>query len=189
MVRTFISVDFDDKTIIENIIEIQTKISSSGAHLRLVNPSILHLTLEFLGEISENQIKEVEKILDTIEFSTLKLNVKEPNVLPNENYIKVVYCELEGETETLKKIQEEIRLKLKEKGFRVDKRPFKPHLTIARVKSPKNRKELIEVIKEMSETHSGIQKISSIKLKKSVLKSEGPEYSTLHEVKASLKGD
>ena len=189
MVRTFISVDFDDDAVRENIIEIQTKINSSGAHLKLVNPNILHITMEFLGEITENQVKEVEKILDSIEISTLKLEIKEPDVLPNENYIKVVYCKLEGETDSLIKIQEELRLKLKEKGFRVDKRPFKPHLTIARVKSAKNRKELISVIKEMTGINCGIQKITSIKLKKSVLKPEGPEYSTLHEVKAATKGD
>jgi 2'-5' RNA ligase len=189
MVRAFISVDFDDESIRKNIVSIQTKINSSGAHLRLVNPSILHITLEFLGEISQDKIKEIKEILDKIEFPKLKLEVKEPNVLPSENYIKVVYCELEGDIEPLKQIQTEIRLKLKEKDFRVDKRPFKPHLTIARVKSKKNREELIDVIKELSEIHCGIQEIMSLKLKKSVLKLEGPEYSTLHEVNASLKGD
>jgi len=187
MVRTFISIDFDDQSVIKNIKEIQTKINSSGALLKLVNPSILHITIEFLGEITENQIKDVKEILDSMEFPIFKLEVKNPNVLPTENYVRVVYCELNGDTEPLKQIQEKIRLKLKEKGFGVDKRSFKPHLTIARVKSAKNRKELISVIKELSAIYCGIQEITSLKLKKSVLKPEGPEYSTLHVVKASSR--
>ena len=189
MVRAFISADFNSKQMLEKIGSIQEKIKQSGAHLRLVNLDILHITLEFLGDITDKQVESVKKILDTLDFPKFQLQIKNPNVLPNENYIRVVYCALDGEIETLKEIQKDLRNRLKDEGFRVDKRPFKPHLTIARVKSSRNRKELISVIKEMTGINCGIQKITSIKLKKSVLKPEGPEYSTLHEVKAATKGD
>ena len=55
MVRAFISVDFAEKKIQEKIKEIQDQLLSSNAHLRIVNPTILHITLEFLGEITEEQ--------------------------------------------------------------------------------------------------------------------------------------
>ena len=85
---------------------------------------------------------------------------------------------------TEKEIQKEIRNKLRTKGFKVDSRPFKPHLTIGRVKSPKNKDELIKVINNLSEYSCGVQEISSIQLKKSILKTEGPEYSVLYKVEA-----
>jgi len=184
MIRAFISVDFDDKEIQDKIKNLQEEIESSEAHLRIVNPNILHITLEFLGDLTEDQVEVVKEILNEIEFDSLKLIVKNPDVLPNENYIRVVYCELEGDIEPLKEIQRVLRDKLRKNGFRVDKRPFKPHLTIARVKSAKNRKELIRVIKQLSEASCGTQEINTIKLKQSILKSEGPQYSNLHEIHA-----
>ncbi len=184
MVRAFISVDFTDKLIQERIKDLQDTISSSGAHLRLVNPSILHITLEFLGDITEDQVAVVKEILEELEFDLIKLNIKNPNVLPNENHIRVVYCELNGDIEPLKEIQKTLREKLRTNGFRVDSRSFKPHLTIARVKSAKNRKELIRVIKQQSEVSCGIQEIDTINLKQSILKSEGPQYTKLHETHA-----
>jgi 2'-5' RNA ligase len=52
------------------------------------------------------------------------------------------------------------------------------------VKSAKNRKELIRVIKQLSEASCGIQEITSIALKQSILKPEGPQYSNLYEIHA-----
>ena len=184
MVRTFISIDFDNKPILENIRSIQEKVLHTGAHLRPVNLDILHITLEFLGEIAEEQIEIVKGILDSLRFQKFKLSVKNPNVLPNENYVRVVYCALEGDIDVLSAIQQDLREKLRSSGFKVDKRSFTPHLTIARVKSSRNRKELISVIGELSEMDCGEQEITSLKLKKSDLTSDGPLYTTIHSVNA-----
>lgn len=184
MVRAFISIDFKDENIVKGVQTIQQQIRNSNAAVRLVNPEILHITLEFLGDITEEQVSILSDMLSKIEFKNLKLEVNEPGVLPNEKHVRVVYCEINGDTERLKEIQNEIRNNLKKLGFRVDSRIFKPHLTIGRVKSPKNKDELIKVIKNLSEYKCGVQKISSITLKKSVLKSEGPEYSVLYAVDA-----
>ena len=109
MVRAFISVDFTEQIIQENIRSLQEEVSSSDAHLRMVNPKILHITLEFLGDITEEQVLSVKEILDELEFVPFKLEVKNLDVLPNENYIRVVYCDLKGDIEPLKEIQKTLR--------------------------------------------------------------------------------
>ncbi len=184
MVRAFISIDFKDEKILKGVLEIQQQIRNSNAAIRLVNPEILHITLEFIGEITDEQVSVLSDMLSKIEFKSLKLEVNEPGVLPNEKYVRVVYCEVNGDIERLKEIQKEIRNNLRKLGFRVDSRTFKPHLTIGRVKSPKNKEELIKVIKNLSEYRCGVQEISSITLKKSELKPEGPAYSVLYKVDA-----
>ncbi|MCK5141322.1 MAG: RNA 2',3'-cyclic phosphodiesterase [Candidatus Heimdallarchaeota archaeon] len=184
MVRAFISIDFAEPNIIQKITEIQGSIQKSGAKLRIVNPKILHMTLEFLGEISEKEIQKVKEILDSTSFNSFFLDVNAVNVLPNEKYIRVVYCEINGDVDILKTIQKQLRVKLRDGGYKTDNRPFKPHLTIARVKSSQNRKELMLAINNLSNIRCGRQEIVSIKLKQSTLKSEGPEYSILHEVSA-----
>ena len=181
MVRAFISIDFENDEVVQNIVKIQNQLRDLDAKLKFVNPKILHITLEFLGEISEEQINQVSSILEELSFPKFLLSVKHPDVLPNEKYIRVIYCNLEGHIEQLKQIQNEIRLKLKKLGFKTDSRPFKPHLTIARVKYVNNKSELIKVINNLSEYTCGEQEIKSVKLKESVLGPTGPEYTTLFE--------
>jgi len=184
MVRAFISIDFTDPNVIQTISELQCSIQNSGAKLRIVNSKLLHITLAFLGEISEIEIQKVKEILDSISFNSFFLDVNAINVLPNEKHIRVVYCEINGDVEILKTIQRQLQVKLRDCDFKTDNRPFKPHLTIARVKSSQNRKELMLAINTLSNIKCGRQEITSIKLKQSVLKSEGPEYSILHEINA-----
>ena len=184
MVRAFISIDFTDPNIIQKITEIQDSIQNSRANLRIVNPKLLHMTLEFLGEISEKEIQKVKEILDSTSFNRFFLDVNAINVLPSEKHIRVVYCEIKGDVDILKTIQKQLRVKLRDCGYKTDSRPFKPHLTIARVKSSQNRKELMLAINNLSNIKCGRQEIDSIKLKQSILKSEGPEYSILHEISA-----
>ncbi|MCE7740816.1 MAG: RNA 2',3'-cyclic phosphodiesterase [Candidatus Heimdallarchaeota archaeon] len=185
MVRTFISIDFNNEEIVENIVTIQRQLQELSANLKMVNPKILHSTLDFLGEISELQIQQVSQILSETKFSKFKLTINQPGILPNEKYIRVIYCEMKGNVELLRNIQKEIRTKLKNLGYKVDSRAFKPHLTIARVKSIQNKSELIKVINNLSEFKCGEQEISSIKLKKSELSPSGPQYTILYETRAN----
>ena len=83
MVRAFISIDFTDPNIVEAISGLQESIQNSGAKLRQVNTKLLHMTLEFLGEISEKEIQKVKEILDSISFKSFFLDVNAIDVLPN----------------------------------------------------------------------------------------------------------
>ena len=72
-------------------------------------------------------------------------------------------------------------MKLKEVGFENNKK-FKPHLTIFRVKNKIN--DISVMMKEYQNIEFGIQIVSKIKVKRSVLSPKGPEYSDLLEVDA-----
>ncbi len=182
MVRAFISVDFMDETIKENIIKVQNELKESGAHIKYVDKDILHITLAFLGEISESKINEVKKIMDSITFHPLELEVKGLGLLPNENYVRVVYADISGKVEKLANIKNELCQKLQKKGFKGDNRPFTPHLTIGRVKSGKNKHELVRKVNELTNKQFGKQRVETIKLKQSILKKDGPEYITLYQL-------
>jgi 2'-5' RNA ligase len=75
----------------------------------------------------------------------------------------------------------EVDEKLSKQGFRKERRRFHPHLTIGRVRSGKNRDQLIEELEQFSDYMFGIIRVERISLKKSVLTSSGPIYSTLSE--------
>ena len=81
----------------------------------------------------------------------------------------------------------QIEPKLNKLGFTPDRKGFSPHLTIARVKSGKNRDILINFIKEKSDYDFGRIKIKSLKLKKSDLLPKGPVYTTIKQFRPRVE--
>jgi 2'-5' RNA ligase len=61
-------------------------------------------------------------------------------------------------------------------------RDFTPHVTIGRVRSHRNKEDLLRAIDEYRGRMFGTTAIDKIVLKKSVLMSSGPVYSNLREV-------
>ncbi|MHA1304639.1 MAG: RNA 2',3'-cyclic phosphodiesterase [Candidatus Heimdallarchaeaceae archaeon] len=184
MTRAFISIDFKEAEIKEKIILIQEQLQATGAMLRYVNPNQIHLTLEFLGELNEDQIEQVKEILSSITFQSFPLELKNLFVLPNDKYVRVISVDVKGDVDKLLKIQSELRTKLKAKGFKVDKRSYTPHLTIARVKSSKNKAELLEFIRRNKHFIFGKSCVTSVHLKESKLSPHGPIYGTLFKIES-----
>jgi 2'-5' RNA ligase len=63
-----------------------------------------------------------------------------------------------------------------------DRKGFSPHLTIARVKSGRNKAELLRFLEKNVKYDFGIMKAECLRLKRSELTPKGPIYSTLREV-------
>jgi len=66
-------------------------------------------------------------------------------------------------------------------GFERDRKGFRPHLTVARVRSPRGLEDVQELITANVATDFGEYMIDRITLKKSVLTPQGPQYSNVRE--------
>ena len=66
-------------------------------------------------------------------------------------------------------------------GFKRETKEFSPHLTIARVRTSRRRDELIRCLKEVEDYEFGVIEARCLRLKRSILKPEGPTYLTLRE--------
>ncbi len=124
--RCFVAIDLDNKDYFR---EIQNKIDCDNAKIKPV--SSFHLTLKFLGEVEESNIKKIKDILEKIEFEPFLIKTTNIGVFPNLNYIRVVWVGLEPE-DKINALQKRIDEGLKD-IFGAEKN-FKPHLTLARVK-------------------------------------------------------
>jgi len=179
--RGFISVDIPFS---QKINELSNQIKNSGIHVKLVEPENIHITLKFLGDVDEELIEKIEEsikksIKDT---SSFEINLAGTGVFPNLGYIKIIWIGIQDNGE-LRKIADNIDEQLSKLGFEKERRPFSPHLTIARVKSAKNKEKLIEIINKYHETEFTKIKVESVKLKKSELTPKGPIYTIIREIK------
>ena len=77
--RVFIAIDIDDK-IRKAIADLQKQIASKvdvkKGDLKWVEPNNIHLTLKFLGEISDEQLEEVKEIANTVAQAHQKFNLE-----------------------------------------------------------------------------------------------------------------
>jgi len=179
--RGFISIDIGA---LSNIVEFEKKIKQTGAIVKLVEPENIHITLKFLGDTDEEKIDEIEKIIKkSVEgIKPFNIQLKSTGVFPNEKYIKIVWLGIQN-SEKIAKIASKIDKGLSEIGFSREKREFSPHLTIARVKSAKNKDKILKIIENDKEFEFADIIVESIKLKKSDLTQKGPIYNTLIEIK------
>jgi len=179
--RGFIAADIE---VTENIIKFLNEMKNSKFDIKVVEPQNIHITLKFLGDVQQGKINQIEQVIkESVEgIESFKINLKNTGVFPNKNYIKVVWIGIE-DAENLAIIANNIDDKLSQMGFKKEKREFSAHLTIARVKTARNKDILLERINEYDNFNFGIQEIKSIKLKMSELTPKGPIYTTLKEVK------
>ena len=179
--RGFIAVDI---TAIQKIIEFEKEIKETGADVKLVEPKNIHITLKFLGDTEEHLIDEIGKIMKDAVKETKPFNIqlKRTGVFPNTNYIKVIWIGIEH-GDQVGAIAHKMDEQLAKIGFKKERRGFSPHLTIARVRSAKNKEKLVQAIEKYNDVEFADLQVDSIKLKKSDLTPKGPIYTTLKEIK------
>jgi len=176
MIRTFIAIDLPEKFVPE-IERIGSTIKMPG--VKLVEPGLVHITLKFLGDIHEDKVEPIASALSEIRCKPFEAVIQGIGVFPKPSYVRVVWLGAQGDFETLHREVERVL-----SPFRFEKEgDFTPHATLARVKQPVNRIELMEKIKNIGDGDFGTFRVASIHLKKSTLTPRGPIYETLKEIK------
>ena len=106
--------------------------------VRWTNPDGMHLTLKFFGNIFETDVDRISQVIGkiTAQVAPLVLDIKTVGVFPNAKRPRVIWLGIKGDVEPLVRLQEEIDRELLTPGFSKEERPFRPHLTLGRVKTP-----------------------------------------------------
>ena len=177
--RVFVAIEISKEEILKKI---QTFQKNIGIDAKPTKIDQIHFTLEFLGEIDQVKYDQVKDVMEKISFSSFDITLKGVGVFPNLKNPRVIWIGIDKNgAEKLIFIANEVGIKLTTLGFEKE-RKFKPHLTVFRVKKKIN--DISTIMKEYETVEFGVQTISKIKVKRSVLSPKGPEYSDLLEVNA-----
>ena len=179
MKRLFVAVPVSEK-VRDRIKPVVDELSKTGADLKLVSLSHLHFTLKFLGEVDEKKILEIKKKLAGISERTKKfaITIKDVGVFPSLERINVVWIGVEGSllVSLMKAVNHELNY-IKKNGHEEEV----AHLTIARVKTGRNKKELQEFVKKNEKKEFGKMTVDKLILYESELTKEGPVYKVVGE--------
>ena len=131
--RLFVACELSDE-IRAALARVQDELQNSGAgNLRWVRPEGIHITLKFLGQVERERVPEVTAALASmIEPFRLRLAPARLGGFGGAR-IRVVWIGVEGDTEGLASIAQRVERALTPLGFPAERRPFEPHLTLARV--------------------------------------------------------
>jgi 2'-5' RNA ligase len=186
MTRAFIAVELDPKLLSE-VLNVQKEILLTGADIKGVEPENIHFTLKFLGEIPHTTVAEVMQCMGKLDFRPFEIDLAGVGCFPTIRNPRVIWIGVTGGLESFTSVAKQLESSLREIGFQPERERFTAHLTIGRVRSNRNKTELIKKLGEVSSTEIGKMMVDTIKLKKSTLTAKGPIYTTLHEVRASSK--
>lgn len=180
-IRSFIAFDIDSESVLKRMAEVQTMLTKTGADLKLVEPKNIHMTLRFLGNITPSTVEKIFEEMKKVQFVPFDVRLHGVGAFPNPRYPRVVWAGITQGADQLRSIFEQLEPKLLGLGFAPDSKGFSPHLTIARVRSGRNRVELAKCLSENENCEFGVIDAKCLKLKRSDLTPRGPIYSTLKE--------
>jgi len=187
--RLFLAIDIPSE-IREELTKIQNHFKSLSLSASWVRPDNIHLTLKFLGNTEPEKIPQIVETMNTCvgSIAPFSLSLTEVGGFPNLNQPRVLWVGLADSQGFLVSAQKNIDQNLSRLGYDADNKPFFPHLTLARIKSPKGRQGIKEKIASLNMDETKPFCISSIKLYKSDLTPRGAIYTSLHEFNINPSG-
>ena len=183
MIRSFIAIDFPDETR-KALEDIQRELKRCGAGVRWVKPRSIHLTLKFLGNIQPAQVEDIARAVaqEIRDQPPITLRPAGLGAFPNLRKPRVIWIGMDGEVQRLNGIQARVEKALEPLGFAREKRGFRPHLTIGRVKDRRGLQSLADAMATLNVPEFNSFDADEIILYKSDLRPTGAIYTKLHRM-------
>lgn len=187
MTRTFIALEMNDAQQ-SHLTEVLRRVALSFPSIRWVNPASIHLTLAFLGELNDSQVVQA---IEAAEVAARKVKpfvyrLTSLGAFGSPRAPRVIWMGIEETSGALVRLHRALNHELKERRFEVDRRPFSPHLTLARIKAPlepeeQQRLQQLLTGKQPGLISSDAYAVNSLYVMKSELQRSGALYTCLRE--------
>lgn len=192
MTRTFIALELNE-ALQRFLAEVISHISQELPDLRWVDPNGIHLTLAFLGELNDEQLAAAMHATEEAakKATPFQYCMKGLGVFGSPQQPRVIWMGVEDlpsgkvQGSPLQYVHRVLAKELEIQSFEVEKRPFSPHLTLARIKqplSPEAQQRLQRILhSKVARSSSTIYPVSSLCVMKSELSRAGAKYTCLKE--------
>jgi 2'-5' RNA ligase len=179
-IRSFIAIEVP-QPLLARMGELQRELTRMEAGVNWVRSEGMHLTMKFLGSISAEEVEKIARAIAPVvaAWNPFELSIHGLGCFPSSRNPRVIWVGIDrggGEASSLQKVIED---KAAEVGFPPEGRPFKPHLTLGRVRTPIGRSAFIQVMEKHKDVEIGSFQAREVYLFKSELKPSGAVYTKL----------
>jgi 2'-5' RNA ligase len=178
--RLFIALTLPDD--VESYLsEVIYELRPSARRAKWVDARNIHLTARFLGDTEERLLDPIKQLMDDVasDHKQVSCLLSQIGAFPNVNSPRVLWAGLSGDTPKLKRLVANVESEIQLLGFNPESKPFRPHLTLARFRDPRDVDNLPSALDSF--TLKAMPMIfDRLILYKSTLTRTGPIYDTLH---------
>ena len=142
-IRAFIAIELSNaaRAVLTEVNEALAQQAPRQA-VRWVNPERMHLTLRFLGDTPVEKVADLKTVLDDAakHVEPFVMTLDSLGCFPNERKPRVIWVGVMGDVAQAETLRASIDRMLEPLGWEMERRPFRAHLTLGRVKE--QRREL-----------------------------------------------
>jgi 2'-5' RNA ligase len=181
MLRTFIAIDLTEEVRERITKHIETlKAASPDTQATWEKSEKAHITLKFLGNIEQRRVEDVTSALARAasDIGRFSVEMGEAGAFYSRGKPHVLWLGVADQTGELARLYSALERELDGIGFPKEKRPFHPHITIARLKKPDGAKQLASEHKALGFEPVELA-VSEVLLIESKMGAGGSTYQTL----------
>jgi RNA 2',3'-cyclic 3'-phosphodiesterase len=177
-VRLFVALDIPDR-VRAALAGLSDGLKKTCLGARWVRLEGVHVTLKFIGEVPTEQVEGIRQALGNIpSFSPMEVRFGGLGFFPSARRPRVFWAGVEAGLQ-LAALVAAMEMKLEALGIPPEKRPFQPHLTLARFETPQGTQALSAAVQALGAPEFGRETFREFHLYQSVLKRSGAEYTRL----------
>ncbi|HEY8496702.1 MAG TPA: RNA 2',3'-cyclic phosphodiesterase [Limnochordales bacterium] len=191
-VRTFVAVPVDE-AVRQGIARWQARLAAPGVDIKWVEPHNLHITLAFLGELERAAVARVEDavVQACAGHRPFTLGFNGFGVFPDWRAPRVLWIGADQGAEELTALARSVCGALRAAGLSIDDRPYRPHLTVGRWRTPRGANAVRAAV---AQAESGLPpcRLDRVDVMASRLTPHGPVYTAIRHVtlgEAGAPGD
>lgn len=181
-IRSFIAIPLSSE-IRRNATRLLTKLSQADDGIKWVPADNLHLTLKFLGEVDNIEVPRVCDVVGDVcsEFEPFELSFAGTGGFPDLERPRVLFAGVEDPSGSLCRLVSQLETELAELRFKREPRDYRPHLTLGRTRggSRRAKEEVVQRMKEFSDTQLGSMLVEEVQIYASFLEKKGPTYQVM----------
>ena len=174
-IRTFFAVD-PSAEVHRRLVEMKTLLADCGAAVRWVRDDGLHVTVKFLGPVTPDTLDRLRQALRQCgpAFRPFSLRIRGLGVFPNPRQPRIVWAGIDSEEFTcLARLVEEAAARF---GFEPERRAFRPHITLGRVRGTRGWPRLHGLLEAHGEHDFGVCEVADLVAYSSDLRPSGAVY-------------
>jgi RNA 2',3'-cyclic 3'-phosphodiesterase len=180
--RCFVAIEVpDDVRAAVGAAQARLREASPRADVTWSDPAKLHLTLRFLGEVTVDMAAAVGVAVEAVaaRHAPLALEAAGLGTFPGPARPRVLWAGIRGDIRGLGLLAAEVERALVPLGFALESRPFRPHLTLARVRSPRGVDRITAAFPAAAARPFGAWTADALTLFRSHLRPAGSVYQPL----------
>jgi RNA 2',3'-cyclic 3'-phosphodiesterase len=181
--RLFIAIEIPGE-IKQKMADVQRRLRDTDVDVGWTRPEGIHLTLKFLGEITESKVPDIMGTLARALGGTggFRLEIERVGTFPSPKNARVVWVGVSGDGERLINLQTAVEDAMAELGMERDDRPFTPHLTLGRIKYLRSKEKWLNILDEIKNIKLAGFDVTAVALMKSELRRTGAVYSEMGRI-------